>query len=92
MADKISHFCAEVLPLLKQMARPKLKGLDMTTLERLVKDNAKQRFTMREEPTGVDGIPELWVRANQGHSVIVRLFFFERFVFVQGLRLLWLIG
>lgn len=54
-----------------QMKRPKLKGCDMATLERIVRDNAKQRFSMRTEPTGVDGADELWIRANQGHSVKV---------------------
>ncbi|KAM0787587.1 hypothetical protein ACM66B_003657 [Microbotryomycetes sp. NB124-2] len=53
------------------LKRPKLKGCDMDTLERIVRDNAKQRFTMRAEPTGQDGADELWIRANQGHSVQV---------------------
>ncbi|KAK4051170.1 tRNA 2'-phosphotransferase [Microbotryomycetes sp. JL201] len=53
------------------LKRPKLKGCDMDTLERIVRDNAKQRFTMRAEPTGPDGADELWIRANQGHSVQV---------------------
>jgi hypothetical protein len=53
------------------MKRPKLKGCDMDTLERIVRDNAKQRFTMRPEPTGPNGEDELWIRANQGHSVAV---------------------
>lgn len=43
----------------------------MDTLERIVRDNAKQRFTMRPEPTGLNGEDELWIRANQGHSVAV---------------------
>lgn len=43
----------------------------MATLERIVKDNVKQRFTMRNEPTGPGGEEESWIRANQGHSVIV---------------------
>jgi len=49
-----------------------LKGCDLETLDRIVKDNAKQRFTMRPEPTGEGGEEELWIRANQGHSVKVR--------------------
>ena len=56
----------------QQMKRPKLKGCDLETLERIVRDNAKQRFSMRAEPTGEDGADELWIRANQGHSVKVR--------------------
>lgn len=55
-----------------QMKRPKLKGCDMATLDRIVKDNAKQRFSMRPEPTGENGAEELWIRANQGHSIKVR--------------------
>jgi len=54
-----------------QMKRPKLKGCDLETLERIVRDNAKQRFTLRSEQTGGDGKEELWIRANQGHSVKV---------------------
>ncbi|GAA5945773.1 hypothetical protein JCM1841_001719 [Sporobolomyces salmonicolor] len=53
------------------LKRPKLKGCDMDTLDRIVRDNAKQRFTMRGEPTGEGGQEELWIRANQGHSVKV---------------------
>ncbi|POY71759.1 hypothetical protein BMF94_5120 [Rhodotorula taiwanensis] len=53
------------------MKRPKLKGCDLDTLERIVRDNAKQRFTLQAEPTGQDGADELWIRANQGHSVKV---------------------
>lgn len=45
----------------------------METLQRIVRDNAKQRFTIRPEPTGEGGAEELWIRANQGHSVVVRL-------------------
>ena len=37
------------------MRRPKLKELDLPTLEKLVKECAKQRFTMRGEPTGKGG-------------------------------------
>lgn len=55
------------------MSRPKLKSLDMATLERIVTDNVKQRFTMRKEPTGAGGEEELWIRANQGHSLVVSL-------------------
>lgn len=55
------------------MSRPKLKSCDLATLERIVKDNAKQRFTMRNEPTGAGGEEESWIRANQGHSVEVSL-------------------
>lgn len=55
-----------------QMKRPKLKGCDLETLERIVRENAKQRFTLQAEPTGDNGANELWIRANQGHSVKVR--------------------
>lgn len=55
------------------MKRPKLKGCDMETLERIVRDNAKQRFTLQAESTGPDGADELWIRANQGHTVKVGL-------------------
>ena len=54
-----------------EMKRPKLKHCDLETLGRIVRDNAKQRFTMRGEMTGVNGEEEMWIRANQGHSVAV---------------------
>lgn len=69
----------------EQIRRPKLKELDMVTLERIVRENAKQRFTMREEPTGEGGVAELWIRANQGHSVDVSL----RAVVVEKARLIF---
>jgi 2'-phosphotransferase len=53
------------------MKRPKLKGLDMETLERIVRENEKQRFSLRGESTGEGGDVEMWIRANQGHSIIV---------------------
>ncbi|GAA5825568.1 hypothetical protein JCM11251_000288 [Rhodosporidiobolus azoricus] len=53
------------------MKRPKLKGCDMETLERIVRDNAKQRFSLQKEASGANGGEELWIRANQGHSVKV---------------------
>ncbi|GAA5881880.1 hypothetical protein JCM16303_003447 [Sporobolomyces ruberrimus] len=53
------------------LKRPKLKGCDHETLERIVRENAKQRFTMRPESTGEGGKAELWIRANQGHTVKV---------------------
>jgi 2'-phosphotransferase len=53
------------------MKRPKLKGLDMETLERIVRENEKQRFSLRGESTGEGGEVEMWIRANQGHSIIV---------------------
>ena len=54
-----------------QMKRPKLKHCDLETLGRIVRENAKQRFTMRPENTGENGEEEMWIRANQGHSVAV---------------------
>ncbi|KAK4702047.1 hypothetical protein P7C70_g4180, partial [Phenoliferia sp. Uapishka_3] len=50
------------------MKRPKLKGLDFTGLEAIVAEDKKGRYLMRREPE--DG-GEWWIRANQGHSVIV---------------------
>lgn len=55
-----------------QLKRPKLKGVDIDTLKRLVAENAKQRYALTEEPDPSD--PEkhiLWIRANQGHSLAV---------------------
>lgn len=52
------------------MKRPKLKGCTMELLEKIVIENAKQRFTMRLEEE--NGVEELWIRANQGHTVAVR--------------------
>jgi RNA:NAD 2'-phosphotransferase (TPT1/KptA family) len=53
-----------------KLKRPKLRNLDVPTLERLVRDNEKQRFKLISEPDG-EGKPELWIRANQGHSLVV---------------------
>lgn len=53
----------------EQMKRPKLKGLDFAGLESIVKEDKKGRYLMRREPE--DG-GEWWIRANQGHSVMVR--------------------
>ena len=53
------------------MKRPKLKHCDLETLERIVRDNEKQRFTMRAELTVLNGEEEMWIRANQGHSIAV---------------------
>ena len=55
-----------------QLKRPKLKGVDIDTLKRLVAENAKQRYALTEEPDPAN--PEkhiLWIRANQGHSLAV---------------------
>lgn len=58
-----------------QLARPKLKGVDVPTVERLVAADAKQRYTLRLESleAAPEGAPpsELWIRANQGHSLQV---------------------
>jgi len=61
--------------------RPKLKGLDFPTLEKLVKDNAKQRFQLLFEPAtasdasasagGAGANGTWWIRANQGHTLKV---------------------
>lgn len=55
------------------MKRPKLKHCSLETLKRIVQNNEKQRFTIQTESTGLNGEEELWIRANQGHSIPVRL-------------------
>ncbi|KAL8279346.1 hypothetical protein RQP46_008158 [Phenoliferia psychrophenolica] len=59
------------------MKRPKLKGLDFDALEQIVKDDKKGRYLMRKEPEG-DENGEWWIRANQGHSVVVESLELER--------------
>jgi len=62
------------------LRRPKLRGLDFPTLEKLVKDNEKQRFQLFFEPTApgpASASPDIsaggiwWIRANQGHTLKV---------------------
>lgn len=43
----------------------------MPTIERIVAENAKQRFALATE-ADVDGKEVVLIRANQGHSVTVR--------------------
>jgi 2'-phosphotransferase len=55
------------------LKRPKLKGVDVPTLQRIVAENSKQRYAIREEPNPEE--PEekvLWIRANQGHTLEVQ--------------------
>lgn len=54
-----------------QLARPKLKGVDEATIDRLVAENAKQRFHIKIEPNDESGEEVKWIRANQGHSIAV---------------------
>jgi len=63
------------------LARPKLRGVDFPLLEKLVKENDKQRYQLMFEPstpaeqgdttiqTTSDGT--WWIRANQGHTLRV---------------------
>ncbi|KDQ18970.1 hypothetical protein BOTBODRAFT_102921 [Botryobasidium botryosum FD-172 SS1] len=65
--------------------RPKLRGLDFPTLEKLVKNNEKQRFQLLFESSatsssapataalapGVNTSGTWWIRANQGHTLKV---------------------
>ncbi|KDE07518.1 hypothetical protein MVLG_02190 [Microbotryum lychnidis-dioicae p1A1 Lamole] len=60
------------------LKRPKLKGVTFETIQRIVAENEKQRFTLQKEakkPSGGDVAEdaefEWWIRANQGHSVQV---------------------
>ena len=63
-----------------QLKRPKLKGVDVDTLRRIVAENNKQRYALSEEPAATSAGLEaadgptgtvLWIRANQGHSLAV---------------------
>ena len=47
-----------------------MKGLDLDGLQAIVRDNAKQRFALKEE-LDEQGKAVLWIKANQGHSVAV---------------------
>ncbi|SGY49202.1 BQ5605_C001g00750 [Microbotryum silenes-dioicae] len=60
------------------LKRPKLKAVTFETIQRIVAENEKQRFTLQKEakkPSGGDVAEdaefEWWIRANQGHSVQV---------------------
>ncbi|KAI0339418.1 hypothetical protein BDW22DRAFT_1456092 [Trametopsis cervina] len=52
------------------VSNPPLQMLDFPTLERLVKDDKKNRYNLVYEPD-VDNIhsPVWWIRANQGHTM-----------------------
>lgn len=53
-----------------QLARPKLREVDLPTLKRLVAENEKQRYALKEDTdplTGEENV--LFIRANQGHSL-----------------------
>lgn len=56
-----------------KLKRPKLQkeNVDLPTLQRLVAENAKQRFALKDELDPDTGKPVLWIRANQGHSIAV---------------------
>lgn len=45
--------------------------MDLPTLQRIVAENAKQRFALQEEMDPTTGMNVLWIRANQGHSLAV---------------------
>ena len=47
------------------------ENVDLPTLQRIVAENAKQRFALKEETDAATGESILWIRANQGHSVAV---------------------
>jgi 2'-phosphotransferase len=55
-----------------------LVNLDLLTLENLVKNDQKKRYTMIQEPdtqAGSAAGPIWWIRANQGHSIKARKLF-----------------
>nr|CAG8433910.1 7405_t:CDS:2 [Entrophospora candida] len=49
---------------------PRFKGRTFEEIKKLVKENDKQRFTLKQE-TSDDNITEWWIRANQGHTLEV---------------------
>jgi len=57
------------------LARPKLRGVDLATIQRLVAENDKQRYQLLhdvdQEVSGSAGSLIWWIRANQGHSLKV---------------------
>jgi len=50
---------------------PKFHSVDFMTLERVVKENEKKRYTLLCEPDGSTPDGVWWIRANQGHSIDV---------------------
>ncbi|KAM0749586.1 putative tRNA 2'-phosphotransferase [Meredithblackwellia eburnea MCA 4105] len=62
------------------LKRPKLKDLEFSKLQEIVKDDNKGRYTLRKEdgngavlegPSSEEAEGEWWIRANQGHSIKV---------------------
>ena len=64
-----------------------MKGLDLDGLQAIVRDNAKQRFALKEE-LDEQGKAVLWIKANQGHSVAVStaLIYMSRLIAEAGRR------
>lgn len=70
--------CGHALILTRQLANPKLKSqsLDVPGLQEMVKADKKQRFGLvfEEDPSNASE-GEWWIKANQGHSIKVRIHF-----------------
>ena len=65
--------------IIYQLARPKLKGVDLPMIQKIVVENDKQRYQLVQEADEIAGSTEgaiCWIRANQGHTlkVIVKIF------------------
>ncbi|EJF64054.1 hypothetical protein DICSQDRAFT_125141 [Dichomitus squalens LYAD-421 SS1] len=51
------------------LARPKLRELDFATLQEIVKNDAKSRYSLVLEADPNSSEEAWWIRANQGHSM-----------------------
>jgi 2'-phosphotransferase len=53
------------------MRLPKFRGTTFEMIELVVRENDKQRFTLLKKIE--NGKPVWWIRANQGHTIEVRV-------------------
>lgn len=96
MKEKNGMFDSNVCLLLpSQLARPKLKGVELGDIERIVGKDSKQRYAMiREQPPDGSSEDVVYIRANQGHSIQVNqllhlLVHFTRTCFIQILIMMF---
>ena len=53
-----------------------MKGMNFENLGKLVQDDAKQRYNLISEPSTDESAEDVWwIRANQGHSLQVKMYF-----------------
>ena len=70
----LSHINMLILVIYHQLARPKLKGVDLAMIQKIVAENDKQRYQLLQAADDTAESSEgviWWIRANQGHTLKV---------------------